>query len=83
MKRGLLNPRPELHFKQDAMARNMGKLKSRGAKEAQAHTLCQSLVAMLRAKGRGNDHRPKRSISHKNPVGFLWVCETNPRPVAR
>lgn len=51
MKRDLFNPKPELHAQQDAMARNIVKLKSKGAKQAQVHTLCQSLAAMLRAKG--------------------------------
>ncbi|MCL6483919.1 MAG: hypothetical protein I4O49_06990, partial [Janthinobacterium lividum] len=51
MKRDLFNPKPELHAQQDAMARNIAKLKSKGAKQAQVHTLCQSLATMLRVKG--------------------------------
>lgn len=50
MKRDLFNPKPEIHEKQDAMARNIGKLKTKDAKKAQAHVLCRSLVAMMRAR---------------------------------
>lgn len=51
MKRDLFGMKPELHVKQDAMARNIRTLKSKEAKRAQAHVLCQSLAAMLRARG--------------------------------
>lgn len=50
MKRDLLNAKPELHVRQDDMARNIGKLKSKEAKKRQAHVLCRSLVAMIRGK---------------------------------
>ena len=50
MKRDLFNPKPEIHEKQDAMARNIGKLKTKDAKKAQAHVLCRSLAAMMKAR---------------------------------
>lgn len=50
MKRDLFNPKPELYEKQDAMARNIGKLKNKDAKKAQVHVLCRSLVAMMKAR---------------------------------
>jgi len=51
MKRDLFNPKPEIHEKQDAIARNIGKLKTKDAKKAQAHILCRSLVAMMKVRG--------------------------------
>lgn len=50
MKRDLFNQKPELHTQQDAMAKNIGKLKSKDAKKRQAHVLCRSLVAMIKGK---------------------------------
>ncbi|QMV32379.1 hypothetical protein 8G_00062 [Ralstonia phage Hyacinthe] len=50
MKRDLFNPKPEVHEKQDAMARNISKLKSNDAKKAQVHVLCHSLVAMMKVR---------------------------------
>lgn len=50
MKRDLLNTKPELHVQQDAMAKNIGRLKSKDSKKAQVHILCRSLVAMIKAR---------------------------------
>lgn len=50
MKRDLFNQKPDLHTRQDAMAKNIGRLKSKEAKKRQAHVLCRSLVAMIRGK---------------------------------
>jgi len=50
VKRDLFNQKPDIHTKQDAMAKNIGKLKSRLAKKQQAHVLCRSLVAMIKGK---------------------------------
>lgn len=50
MNRDLFDAKPELHRMQDAMAQNIGKLKSKDAKKAQVHVLCRSLVVMLRAR---------------------------------
>ncbi|CAJ0710643.1 hypothetical protein ACPCHQ_11725 [Ralstonia thomasii] len=51
MKRDLFNlHRVEQQAKQDAMAKNISKLKSKDAKKAQVHVLCRSLVAMMKAR---------------------------------
>lgn len=52
MTHALFDQKSELHARQDQMARNIGDLKSKTAKQAQVHMLCRSLVAMLRARSR-------------------------------
>ncbi|QMV33072.1 hypothetical protein KMC49_gp04 [Ralstonia phage Firinga] len=50
MNRDLFDAKPELHRMQDAMARNIAKLKNKDAKRAQVSILCRSLVAMMKAR---------------------------------
>lgn len=50
MKRDLFDGKTPEKEKQMEMARNIGQLKSKGAKRQQAHVLCQSLIRMLKVK---------------------------------
>ncbi|MEX3914845.1 hypothetical protein AB4Y43_01175 [Paraburkholderia sp. BR10872] len=50
MKRDLFNIKPDQQREQDRMAENIAKLSDPKAKKQQAHMLCRSLVAMIKAK---------------------------------
>lgn len=50
MKRDLFNTKTPEQERQLEMAHNIGQLKDKKAKKQQAHVLCGSLVAMIKAK---------------------------------
>jgi hypothetical protein len=50
MKRDLLKTKSPEQDRQLEMARNVGQLKNKSAKKQQAHVLCRSLVAMIKAQ---------------------------------
>lgn len=50
MKRDLFTTKLPQHVEQDRMAANIAHLKTKPAKQQQAHMLCRSLVRMIKTK---------------------------------